>query len=97
VLVRDLVDGHSAAAVRLMILDRPWSEDWDYSPALLDRAEERLEQLYQAAGRTRQAPAAAAETGRLLAADLNAPAAVDVAIEEGGAAARSVTAVLGLN
>jgi cysteinyl-tRNA synthetase len=97
VLVRDLADAHPAAAVRLMILDRPWGEDWDYSPALLDRAEERLERLYRASGRTRPAPAAVAEVGRLLAADLDVPAAVDVAIEEGGAAARSVTAVLGLN
>ena len=97
VLVRDLVDGHPAAAVRLMILDRPWGEDWDYSPALLDRAGERLEQLYRAGGRTRTAPAAVAEAGRLLAAGLDVPAAVDVAVEEGGAAARSVIAVLGLN
>ena len=97
VLVRDLVGGHPAAAVRLMILDRPWGEDWDYSPALLDRAEERLEELYRAGGRTRTVAAAVAEAGRLLAADLNVSAAVDVAIEEGGAAARSVTAVLGLN
>jgi cysteinyl-tRNA synthetase len=97
VLVRELVDGHPAAAVRLMILDRPWGEHWDYSPALLDRAGKRLEELYRAAGRTGTAPAAVAETGRLLAADLNVPAAVDVAIEEGGAAARNVTEVLGLN
>ena len=97
VLVRDLVGDHPAAAVRLMILDRPWAGDWDDSPALLDQAGERLEQLYRAAGRTGTAPAAVAETGRLLTADLNVPAAVDVAIEEGGAAARSVTAVLGLN
>jgi len=97
VLVRDLVDGHSAAAVRLMILDRPWGEDWDYSPALLDRAGKRLEELYRAAGRSSTAPAAVAETGRLLAAELNVPAAVDVAIDAGGAAARNVTAVLGLN
>ena len=97
VLVRDLVDGHPPAAVRLMILDRPWREDWDYSPALLDRAGRRLEELYLAAGRTSTAQAAVAETGRLLAADLNVPAAVDVAIEAGGAAARNLTAVLGLN
>jgi len=95
VLVRDLVDGHPAAAVRLMILDRPWGKDWDYSPALLDRAEQRLEDLYRAAGRTGAASAAVAEIGRLLAADLNVTAAVDVGIEEGGAAARSVAAVLG--
>jgi cysteinyl-tRNA synthetase len=97
VLVRDLLDGHPAAAVRLMILDRPWGEDWDYAPALLDQAGKRLEALYRAAGRTSTAPAAVAETGRLLAADLNVPAAVDVAIEEGGAAARNVTEVLGLS
>ena len=97
VLVRDLVDGHPGAAVRLMILDRPWSEDWDYSPALLAKAGKRLEELYRAAGRTSKAPAAVKETDRLLAADLNVPAAVDVAIEDGGAAARNVTAVLGLN
>ena len=97
VLVRDLVDGHPVAAVRLMILDRPWGEDWDYSPALLDRAEKRLEDLYRAAGRTLTAPVAVPEIGRLLAADLKVTAAIDMAIEEGGAAARSVTATLALS
>jgi cysteinyl-tRNA synthetase len=96
VLVRDLVDDHPAAAVRLMILDRPWGQDWDYSPALLGAAEKRLENLYQAAGRSAAAAAAVPEIGRLLAADLNVTAAIDVGIEEGGAAARSVTAALGL-
>ena len=97
VLVRDLIGTYPAAVVRLMILDRPWGEDWDYSPALLDQAGKRLEELYRAAGRPRTDPAAVAETGRLLADGLNVPAAVDVAIKEGGAAARNVTAVLGLS
>ena len=97
VLVRDLADGHSAAAVRLMILDRPWDQDWDYSPALLDRAEKRLEDLYRAAGRTGVSQAAVSEITRLLAADLNVTAAVDTGIDEGGGAARSVAATLGLN
>jgi L-cysteine:1D-myo-inositol 2-amino-2-deoxy-alpha-D-glucopyranoside ligase len=97
VLVRDLVGTQPAAAVRLLILDRPWGQDWDYSPALLDQAAKRLEELYRAAGRPRTDPAAVAEAGRLLADDLNVPAAIGVAIEEGGAAARSVTAVLGLS
>jgi cysteinyl-tRNA synthetase len=96
VLVQDLIAGHPAAAVRLMILDRPWGEDWDYSPVLLGRAEKRLEALYQAAGRATGSAAAAPEAGRLLADDLNVTAALDVAIEEGGAAARSMAAVLGL-
>lgn len=97
VLVRDLVADHPAAAVRLMILDRPWGEEWDYAPALLDRAEERLEDLYQAAGRTCTSTAAAVEIGRLLAADLNVTAAVEVGIEEGGTAARTVATALGLS
>ena len=97
VLVRDLADGHSAAAVRLMILDRPWDQDWDYSPALLGRAEKRLEDLYRAAGRTGVSQAAVSEITRLLAADLNVTAAVDTGIDEGGGAARSVAATLGLN
>lgn len=99
VLVRDLVADHPAAAVRLMILDRPWGEDWDYSPGLLDRAEKRLEDLYQAAGRGRTAPEAVpaiTEIGRRLAADLNVTAAIDLGIEEGGAAALSVATTLGL-
>ncbi len=29
VLVSDLLADHSAAAVQLLILDRPWHEDWD--------------------------------------------------------------------
>jgi len=97
VLVRDLVDSHPAAAVRLMILDRPWDKEWDYSPALLDRAEARLEGLYQAAGRAGMSRAAVPEIARHLAADLNVTAAVDTGIEEGGAAARVVAATLGLN
>jgi cysteinyl-tRNA synthetase len=97
VLVRDLAAGHPAAAVRLMILDRPWDADWDYSPALLEAAEKRLEDLYRAAGRSVTATAAVPEIGRLLAADLNVTAAINVGIEEGGAAARSVTAALGLS
>jgi cysteinyl-tRNA synthetase len=97
VLVRDLVEDHPAAAVRLMILDRLWGEDWDYSPALLGRADKRLEDLYRAAGRTVTASAAVPEIRRLLATDLNVTAAIDVAIEEGGASARILAVTLGLS
>jgi cysteinyl-tRNA synthetase len=97
VLVRDLAADHSPAAVRVMILDRRWNEGWDYSPGLLTRAGERLEGLYHAAGRTTGASAAVPEIRRLLAGNLDARAAIDVGIEEGGAAARAVTAALGLS
>ena len=95
VLVRDVLDDYPVAAVRLMILDRPWDQDWEYSPALLGTAGKRPEDLYRAAGRPLTASAAGPEIGRLLATDLNVTAAIDVGIEEGGAPARSVTAVLG--
>jgi cysteinyl-tRNA synthetase len=53
--------------------------------------------LYQAAGRTHAAGASATEIRRLLATDLDVPAAVEVAIEAGGAAARLLVATLGLD
>ena len=96
VLVSDLLGAHAAAAIRLMILDRPWAVDWEYSDASLDAAAARLADLYQAAGRAHAARASAAEIRRLLATDLDVPAAVEVAIESGGAAARLLIAALGL-
>src|SRR6266705_1121421 len=97
VLVGDLLADHPAGAVRLMILDRPWAQGWDYRPELLDGAAARLESLYRAAARKVPDDAAAvAELRRLLAADLNIPAALDLAAEAGGAVARTLASVLGL-
>jgi len=97
VLLRDLLADYPASVLRLMILDRPWSCSWDYSPTLLDTAADRLEHLHSAAGRS-IAPreSAATEIRRLLAHDLDVPAALDVAIDSGGGAARQLTATLGL-
>ncbi len=83
VLLQHLLAGHSAAAVRLMILDRRWGESWDYTPALLGAATERLEDLYSAAGRgaTAAHPGALTEIRNLLSDDLDVPAALNVAIE----------------
>ena len=97
VLVGDLMAGHPAGAVRLMILDRPWAQSWDYRPRLLDAAAARLEGLYRAAARNVPDDAAAvAELRRLLATDLDVPAALDLATEAGGATARTLAGVLGL-
>jgi cysteinyl-tRNA synthetase len=97
VLLGDLLKEHPAGAVRLMILDRPWAQGWEYRPDLLEPAAARLESLYQAAARQGSAdPAAVAELRRLLATDLNVPAALDLAAETGGAAARTLASVLGL-
>jgi cysteinyl-tRNA synthetase len=97
VLLGDLLKEHPAGAVRLMILDRPWAQGWEYRPDLLEPAAARLESLYQAAARRGSGdPAAVAELRRLLATDLNVPAALDLAAETGGAAARTLASVLGL-
>jgi cysteinyl-tRNA synthetase len=98
VLLDKLLAGGSAAAVRLMILDRRWAEGWDYRPGLLAAASARLEALYQAAGRAGVGDDApeAAELRRLLADDLNVPAALDLAIEAGGAPARALASTLRL-
>jgi cysteinyl-tRNA synthetase len=97
VLLGDLLAGHTAGAVRMMILDRPWGQNWDYRPALLEAAAARLDTLYLAAARnTPNDPAAVDALRHLLAADLNVPAALDLAVETGGAAARTLASVLGL-
>ena len=101
VLVSELLKEHSAAAVRLLILDRRWEQDWDFSRAALDEAAARLERLHTAAGRRVGADggdgsAAVAAIRAALADDLDVPAALRIAEEEGGQAARSLGTLLGL-
>jgi cysteinyl-tRNA synthetase len=97
VLVDDLLADYPGAALRLCLIDRPWAQGWDYSAGQLDAATARLERLYQAAGRGGEAheSAQSAMTGALLD-DLNVPAALAIAEETGGGAARSLIATLGL-
>ncbi|HWF80071.1 MAG TPA: class I tRNA ligase family protein [Streptosporangiaceae bacterium] len=100
VLVSDVLADHSAAALRLCLVDRPWSRGWDYSVAELDGATARLERLYLAAGRSSQESsqvAASAEITAALCDDLDVSRALDIAEETGGVAARSLIATLGLS
>ena len=101
VLVSELLKEHSAAAVRLLILDRRWDRDWDFSQAALDEAAARLERLHAAAGRPERADGgdggtAVAAMRAALAHDLDVPAALRIAEDEGGQAARSLGTLLGL-
>jgi cysteinyl-tRNA synthetase len=96
VLVSDVLDRHPAAAVRLLILDRPWAEEWDYEPAALAAAAQRLELLQIAAGRPENSAAAVAAVRAALADNLNVPAALAIAEEAGGQAARVLGSLLGL-
>jgi cysteinyl-tRNA synthetase len=106
VLVGDVLADHPAAALRLCLLDRRWSDGWDYVPAELDAAAARLERLYRAAGRAggggtsavgSSQAAANAAIAAALRDDLDVPAALAIAEEAGGMAARSLIATLGLS
>ena len=94
-LVADLLRDHSPAAVRLLLLDRPWHTPWEYDPSDLHHAATRLEQLYAAAGRSGNADdAATAEVTAALLNDLDVPRAIDVALDGDSAAARLLLRVL---
>jgi cysteinyl-tRNA synthetase len=97
VLISDLLRDHRADALRLLVLDRPWAAPWDVTDEALEIAEARLDALYSAAGRgsSHDDTAVAAVEQRLLD-DLDVPAAVSVALESGGAAARTLVSILAL-
>ncbi|MHB8340821.1 MAG: class I tRNA ligase family protein [Mycobacteriales bacterium] len=99
VFARDLVERYGAGPVRLLLLDRPWRDPWDYSEEAMAAAALRWEDLHAAAGRAARGPSkVAAETAveEALLDDLDVPRAVHVALEEGGPAARLLVSVLAL-
>ena len=94
VLVDDLLATHSPAALRLLLLSRRHFEAWDFEPAQLDEAEERLQRLLVAAARP-----SGSDPAMVIAAlrtELDTPAALAHAEREGGEAARTALAVLKL-
>ncbi len=97
VFVRDLVARTSGPVVRALVLDRPYALPWDHSDAELERAGVRLDALRTAAGRTQgDDHPARAEVLAALVDDLDVARAWDVAVEDGGQAARDLVGVLGL-
>ena len=100
VLVSELLKDYPPGAVRLLILGRRWDQDWDYDRASLEEAAALLERLHAAAGRPdRTAARTSAAVGAVraaLASDLDVPAALRIAANEGGQAARVLGSLLGL-
>ena len=96
VLVDDLLRDHSPATIRLMCLNRPHGEAWSYTPGLLDEAARTLDELYTAAGKPGTDAVAPALTRALLD-DLALPGAIQIAIAEAGATARTLIDVLALS
>jgi cysteinyl-tRNA synthetase len=97
VLVDELLAEHSPAAIRLLCLARPWAQPWEYRYEELAQAEQTLDALFTAAARAGRSPAGARRVQDLLLADLNVPAALDVALGDGGFAARHLLDVLALS
>ncbi len=95
-LVADLLRHHTPAAVRLLVLDRPWPTAWEYQPGNLERTAADLDDLYAAAGRpTTSTTAPNAVTAALLD-NLDIPRAIAIARDSGGEAARLLLRVLSL-
>jgi L-cysteine:1D-myo-inositol 2-amino-2-deoxy-alpha-D-glucopyranoside ligase len=95
-LVADLLATAPPAAVRLMLLDRRWSEGWEFRPELLAAATGSLHELYAAAARPGGSDAAEAAVTAALLDDLDVPRALAVAAEAGGSAGRLLIRVLAL-
>lgn len=98
VLVSDLLREHAPAAVRLLLLRRPWSESWSYEPAELTRAETELDDLFSASARpgSDRDDATVEAVLTALRSDLDVPTALGIALADGGAAARTLIEILGL-
>jgi cysteinyl-tRNA synthetase len=95
VLVDELLRTNSAAAVRLLCLNRPWAQPWEYHPDELDAAAATLDDLYAAAAKPGQAGAALVPAALLD--DLDVPEALAIALDEGGQAARTFIELLALS
>jgi cysteinyl-tRNA synthetase len=96
-LVADLLADHTPAAIRLLLLDRPWHLEWDYHPGMLGSAAAKLDQLYAAAGRPTAGHTGAGAVDAALLRDLDVPAALAVALDSGGEAARRALRLLSLD
>jgi cysteinyl-tRNA synthetase len=96
VLVPDLLHDYDAAAVRLLLLNRPWDEPWTFVADGLDVAADLVERLYAAAGQPGSASGRDA-VAQALRHDLDVPTAVASALEAGGSGARFALHVLGLD
>lgn len=94
VLVDEVLESCTAAALRLLLLSRPYSKAWDFERDQLDDAERRLQILYEAAARSTDA-----DPGDVVAAlrtNLDVPTALALAEDQGGEAARRAIAILRL-
>jgi cysteinyl-tRNA synthetase len=88
VLVTDLLQRHSPAAVRFGLLHRSWQEPWDCEEEVFEQATADLAALRETAGDPSEVGARHDGVLQALADELDVPAAVALARTEGPAAVR---------
>lgn len=93
VLVDDLLRDWSPAVIRLMVLNRPWSQGWSFHPADLEAAASTLDQLYAAAGK----PDSSTGSCEALLDNLDVSTALATGLDAGGSCARELIEVLALS
>ncbi|MCB0993550.1 MAG: cysteine--tRNA ligase [Acidimicrobiales bacterium] len=96
VLVGDLLQDWAPEAIRLALVQRPWWEPWEFDGSTLEAAAAGLEGLWSAAALPHTDDTAEMEVIRLLVEGQDVGAALDVALESGGSAARTLALVLGV-
>ena len=94
VLIDELLELYTPAALRLLLLSRPYSKAWDFERGEIDDAERRVERLHQAASRSTDANPEGVMAA--LRTNLDVPAALALAEDQGGEAAKRAIAVLRL-
>jgi cysteinyl-tRNA synthetase len=96
VFVHDLLERWSAAAIRLLILTRPWNESWEFSEYELERVEGELETLRSLESKRGASDSVAREVRRVLFENLDVPGALAVARDAGGEVLRDLDRLIGL-
>jgi cysteinyl-tRNA synthetase len=97
VLVSDLLHDFSPAAVRLLCLNRRYAEPWSYTIEQLQASAAAMEDLYSAAAKPNTSSGGLAAVPSALLHDLDVPAALQIALEDGGQAARTFIEILALS
>lgn len=96
VFVHDLLERWSAAALRYLILSRPWHESWEFDESELDRAENELEDLRVIEAKAGGSAAAVQELRRALFENLDLQRALTVAKEAHGRVLHDLIHLFGL-
>jgi cysteinyl-tRNA synthetase len=96
VFINDLIPRWSAAAIRLLILSRPWDEPWEFNESDLEGATNELEALRTLEAQPSRTGAAAQRVRQALLENLDVRMALDVASEARGEGLRDLNRFLGL-